>query len=39
MAASDNFIKPQIADQVALGYFRNFKNDNYSLEVETYYKK
>jgi hypothetical protein len=36
---SDNFIKPQIADQVALGYFRNFKNDNYSLEVETYYKK
>ncbi|PKH67319.1 hypothetical protein CXF59_07845 [Flavobacterium sp. ALD4] len=36
---SDNFIKPQIADQVALGYFRNFKNDNYSLEVESYYKK
>jgi hypothetical protein len=23
---------------VALGYFRNFKSDNYSLEVETYYK-
>jgi hypothetical protein len=22
---SDNFIKPQIADQVAIGYFRNFK--------------
>ncbi|PWA05023.1 TonB-dependent receptor [Flavobacterium psychrotolerans] len=36
---SDNFIKPQIADQVALGYFRNFNNDAYSLEVETYYKK
>ncbi|MFB0910727.1 MAG: TonB-dependent receptor, partial [Flavobacterium sp.] len=36
---SDNFVKPQIADQVALGYFRNFKNDNYSLEVESYYKK
>lgn len=36
---SDNFIKPQIADQVALGYFRNFKEDKYSLEVETYYKK
>jgi hypothetical protein len=32
---SDNFIKPQIADQVAFGYFRNFKSDNYSLEVET----
>ncbi len=36
---SDNFIKPQIADQVALGYFRNFKDGDYSLEVETYYKK
>ncbi|MGL2966347.1 TonB-dependent receptor [Flavobacterium sp. XGLA_31] len=36
---SDNFIKPQISDQVALGYFRNFKDDNYSLEVETFYKK
>jgi hypothetical protein len=36
---SDNFIKPQIADQVALGYFRNFKEDSYSLEVETYYKE
>ena len=35
---SDNFIKPQIADQVALGYFRNLMNDQYSLEVETYYK-
>ncbi|MFV8467156.1 TonB-dependent receptor [Flavobacterium sp. LB1P62] len=36
---SDNFIKPQIADQVALGYFKNFKEGVYSLEVETYYKK
>jgi len=37
-APSDNFVKPQIADQVALGYFRNLLNDAYSLEVETYYK-
>jgi len=36
---SDNYIKPQIADQVALGYFSNFKDDKYSLEVETFYKK
>ncbi|KOP39129.1 TonB-dependent receptor [Flavobacterium sp. WLB] len=36
---SDNYIKPQIADQVALGYFRNIKEGAYSLEVETYYKK
>jgi len=35
---SDNFIKPQIADQIGLGYFRNFKDDAYSLEAETYYK-
>jgi len=36
---SDSYIKPQIADQVALGYFNNFKEDAYSLEVETFYKK
>jgi CarboxypepD_reg-like domain/TonB dependent receptor/TonB-dependent Receptor Plug Domain len=36
---SDTFIKPQIADQVALGYFKNFTNESYSLEVEAYYKK
>ena len=36
---SDNFIKPQIADQVAVGYFQNLKNDDYSLEVESFYKK
>ena len=36
---SDNFIRPQIADQVALGYFKNFADGMYSLEVETYYKK
>lgn len=36
---SDKYIKPQIADQVALGYFRNLKNGAYSLEVETYYKE
>ncbi|MFV5695683.1 TonB-dependent receptor [Flavobacterium sp. LB3P122] len=36
---SDSFIKPQIADQVALGYFKNLKDGIYSLEVETYYKK
>ncbi|WKK56936.1 TonB-dependent receptor [Sphingobacterium sp. BN32] len=31
-------IKPQIADQVALGYFRNLNNDAYELSVETFYK-
>lgn len=36
---SDSYIKPQIADQVAMGYFSNFKSDKYSLEVETFFKK
>ena len=36
---SDSYIKPQIADQVAVGYFTNFKNDEYSFEVESFYKK
>jgi hypothetical protein len=36
---SDNYIKPQIADQFAVGYFANFKDDKYSLEVESFYKK
>ena len=36
---SDNYIKPQLADQIAVGYFKNFKDGNYTLELETYYKK
>ena len=35
---SDMYIKPQIADQVALGYFTNFHNDDFSLELESFYK-
>lgn len=38
-APSDNFLKPEILDQFALGYFQNFRNDLYSLEVETFYKE
>jgi hypothetical protein len=38
-APSDHFLKPQLLDQVALGYFQNFKDDKYSLETETFYKK
>ncbi len=36
-APSGKYIEPQLADQVAAGYFRNF--DNFSLEVETFYKE
>lgn len=35
---SSNNIKPQIADQVALGYYQNFKDDNYEFSAEVYYK-
>ena len=38
-APSDNFLKPQILDQYALGYFKNIKNGDYTLEIETFYKK
>lgn len=38
-APSDQYLKPQILDQVALGYFQNFSNGKYSLEVESFYKK
>ncbi|WP_140938424.1 TonB-dependent receptor [Sphingobacterium lumbrici] len=31
-------IKPQYADQAALGYFRNFNNNAYEFSVEAYYK-
>ncbi len=35
---STNNIDPQIADQIAVGYFRNFSNNEYELSVESYYK-
>ncbi len=37
-APSDEFLKPQILDQYAIGYFQNFKHDDYSLEIESFYK-
>src|SRR5690606_37657 len=37
-APSGKYIEPQILDQVALGYFRNFNDQKYSLEVESFYK-
>ena len=36
---STNNIEPQLADQVALGYFRNFKRNMYEFSTEVYYKK
>jgi hypothetical protein len=36
--ASSPLVKPQFADQVALGYFRNFNNNTYEFNTEIYYK-
>lgn len=35
---NSNNVKPEIADQIAAGYFRNFNDDNYEFSVEVYYK-
>ncbi|MBS1667042.1 MAG: TonB-dependent receptor [Bacteroidetes bacterium] len=37
-APSSNNIKPEIADQEAIGYFRNFANNKYEFSSELYYK-
>ncbi|HYH16065.1 MAG TPA: hypothetical protein VD794_12625, partial [Flavisolibacter sp.] len=37
--ASTNIIKPEIADQVSLGWYKNLLENRYELTVETYYKK
>ncbi len=36
--SSSNIIKPEIADQVSLGYFQNFAENKYEFSIETYYK-
>ena len=38
-APSDQFLKPQILDQFAIGYFKDFSEGKYSLELESFYKK
>jgi len=35
---SSDIIKPKVAHQVALGYFRNFQDNTYESSVEVYYK-
>jgi hypothetical protein len=36
--SSDPYLKPLIADQLALGFFKNFKNNMYETSIEVYYK-
>ena len=35
---SGKYVKPQLLDQFAIGYFKNFNNNSYSLEIESFYK-
>ncbi len=36
--ASTNLIKPEIADQYSIGYYKNLADNKYELTLETYYK-
>lgn len=36
--SSTNIIKPEISDQVSLGYYKNLAANKYELTVEAYYK-
>ena len=36
---SNSYIKPLIANQVGLGYFRNFRDNMFETSAEVYYKK
>lgn len=35
---SGKYIKPQLSNQYAVGFFKNFKDNLFSMEVEAYYK-
>ncbi|MBC9795346.1 TonB-dependent receptor [Sinomicrobium weinanense] len=37
-APSGRYIKPQLLDQYALGYFHDFRDNSYTLEAEGFYK-
>ena len=37
-APSGKYIKPQKSNQYAIGFFKNLKENKYSLEIESYYK-
>lgn len=35
---SSTYLQPQLSDQVAVGYFKNMKDNTYEMSVEAYYK-
>ncbi len=37
--ASTNIIKPEVAGQFAIGYYKSLNNGTYELSAETYYKR
>ena len=36
---SSNNVKPELSDQVSVGYYRNFNDNKYEFSLETYYKR
>jgi hypothetical protein len=36
---SDSYIRPQVGDQMSLGYYHNFKRNTIEFSVEGYYKR
>ena len=36
--ATTNIIKPEVSDQVSLGWYKNLANNKFELTIETYYK-
>lgn len=36
---SSNNVKPEIADQLSMGYFKNFSEDKYEFSAELYFKQ
>lgn len=37
--SSNTFFKPQVADQVSIGYFRSINTNTYELNADLYYKR
>jgi ferric enterobactin receptor len=36
---SDSYVKPQLADQIAIGYFQNLQENTWETSFEVFYKK
>lgn len=36
---SDPYIRPQVGDQISLGYYKNFRHNTVEASLEVYYKK